>query len=93
MVEGEAPSQPPVAGAGGSELPRALAALQELQLGHRVGGDPPEALRVQHRSGDADEEDDDLRGAKPTVSTSQVWRVKFHPRPRLAAIWVIAGSF
>lgn len=111
VVEGEAPGQPPVAGGSELPtglaacrprlLPRPrllllpLAALQELQLGHRVGGDPPEALRVQHGSGDADEEDDDLRGAKPAVSTSRCGGLNStHPRPPwLAAIWLIAGSF
>lgn len=76
VVEGKAPGQLPVAGVGGSEfpaglagrqphlLPQPLAALHQVQLGHRVGGDLPEPLRVQHRSGDADEEDEDLRGSK-----------------------------
>lgn len=76
VAEGEAPGQLSVPGAGGLELPAGLTAclarllpqplalLQELQLGHRVGGDLPKALRVQDRGSDADEEDDGLRGSK-----------------------------
>lgn len=76
VVEGEAPGQAPVAGVGGAELPAALAAcrpqllpqplplLQQVQLGHRVRGHLPEPLRVQHGGGDADQEDEDLRGSK-----------------------------
>lgn len=65
-----------VPGVGGSELPaglaacqpqllpQPLAALHQLQLSHHVGGDLPEPLRVQHGSGDAGEEDDDLQRSK-----------------------------
>lgn len=76
VVQGEAPGQLPVPGVGGSELPaglaacqpqllpQPLAALHQLQLSHHVGGDLPEPLRVQHGSGDAGEEDDDLQRSK-----------------------------
>lgn len=106
VVEGEAPGQLPVAGAGGTELPAGLAgcqpqplpqpvaALHQLQLGHGVGGDLPEPLRVQHGGGDADEEDDGLPGVKPAMSTSLLCWVTFLPQaPWLTAIWVLVGFF
>lgn len=102
VVEGEAPRQPPVPGVGGTELPAGLAGCQPqllpqpvallhpLQLSHQVRGRPPEALRVQHRGGDAHEEDDDLQGAKPP----RMWGVKFLPQaPWLAAVWGLVGFF
>lgn len=75
VVEGELPGELPVAGVGGTQLPaglageqpdllaEAVAALHELHVCHDVRGDRSEPLCVQHRSSDANEEDDDLQGS------------------------------
>lgn len=107
VVEGELPGQLPVAWVGGSQLPAGLAgsqpdllaeavsALKEVHLCQDVGGDGPKPLRVQHRSSDTNEENDDLQGSKAGCD-HRTW-VRFLPQPisqtRLAAIWMLTGFF